>query len=427
MELVELYDKAKQLVEDVKKFSPQIADNNYFSICVITGNNDKVYAGVTGIRINQGEVINACSEYNAIMSMFADGCIIAKQLLIVSFADGNICRPCDECIKLLYKFDEINSQCDVAIAMDKIIKAATIVEPSEMIKENTNDSLTVEETPAFSEEPVSEEFSFEEKFEFDFDDAPATPVHTLADQNQEQKVVQQATSYPEQYQNPSQMMNQQFAQPNNVQGGYVQQPNYPYSQQQGYQQGYPYPQQQGYQQGYPYPQQQGYQQGYQQNYPQQNMQQGYPQQNGMNPQFAQQDMQQQAYSQQYPYAQQQPNQANFPNNAQPYPQSKVSSQPLQSVYPHTQASAYTSSHYMNNSIGSNSQPVGSVPLSGEGKSKFRQRLNKYIGDDAPIPTPSTSSSEDNISKEDAKKMNRDKKKMAKVNADFKKRMKDLGY
>lgn len=411
MELVELYDKAKQLVEDVKKFSPQIADNNYFSICVITGNNDKVYAGVTGIRINQDEVMNACSEYSAITSMFADGCVVAKQLLIVSFADGNICRPCDECIKLLYKFDESNSQCDIVVSMDKTVKAFTIVNPSEVIKEDTDNSLPVEENPAFSEEPVSEEFSFEEKFGFDFDDVPATPVHTLADQNQEQKT---SNPYPEQYQNPSQMMNQQF---NNMQGGYVQQqPNYPYSQQ-GYQQGYPYPQQ-GYQQGYPYPQQ-----GYQQNYPQQNMQ-GYPQPNGMNPQFVQQDM---AYSQQYPYAPQQPNQANFPNNAQPYPQSKVSSQPLQSVYPHTQASAYTSSHYMNNSIGNNSQPVGSVPLSGEGKSKFRQRLNKYIGDEAPIPTPSATSSEENLSKEDIKKMNRDKKKMAKVNADFKKRMKDLGY
>lgn len=417
---MELYNKAIGLVENVKKFDPQTADSNYLSLCVIVGSNDEVYAGVTGIRISHGKVMKACPEYSAFVSMLSDNCVTAKQLLTVSFVDGTVCRPCDDCIKMLYKADENNSQCDIALTADSAVKACNLVsleafrvssEASEKISH-----LPIEEAPTFAEEPVSEDLSFEEKFGFDFDDTPSTPVHTLAEQNQEQKQEQPINPYPEQYQNVPQGMNSQFVQPNNMQGGYVQQ--------QGYPQGYPYPQQQGYPQGYPYPQQQGYPQGYPYPQQQQGYPQGYPQQNGMNPQFIQPDMQQ--YSQQYPYGQQ-PNQASFPNNAQPYPQNPVNSQPLQSIYPHTQASKYTSSHYMNSSVRS-SQPVGSVPLSGEGKSKFRQRLNQFI-DEEPNPIPSTpvSPTEENFSKDDIKKMTRDKKKMAKVNADFKKRMKDLGY
>lgn len=422
MELVELYNKAIGLVEDVKKFSPQFVADDDFSLCVVVNADNEVYAGVTGVRISNGTVMKACSEYNAIMSMIADGHITAKQMMTVSFADGSICCPCRECIDMLYKADENNTQCEIAVSLESTVKACELRNEEVSVSAETVPDIPetahapIEEIPEFSEEPVSDSFSFEEKFGFDFDDTPAEPVPTLADQNQEVKNVQPEQTvnpYTEQYQNTSQQgMNPQFVQPNNMQG---------YSQSQGY----PYPPQ-GYPQGYPYPPQ-GYPQGYP--YPQQGYLQGYPQQNGMNPQFVQPDVQQ-GYSQQYTYGQQpnQPvNQGNFPYNAQPYPQNQGSSQPLQSVSPH-QPAPYISSRYINSSMGSSSQPVGSVPLSGEGKSKFRQRLNKFISEDAPVaPSAPVKPAEETLSKDEIKKMARDKKKMAKVNADFKKRMKDLGY
>lgn len=417
MELVELYNKAVVLVEDVKKFSPQTADDQNASLCVIVNGNGEVYAGVTGIRIANDKAVKACSEYNAFMSMLADGHINAKQMMTVSFADGSVCRPCSQCIDMICRVDENNAQCEIAVSKEESVKACELgsTEASDNELSETVHNF-IDEAPAFSEEPISDSFSFEEKFGFDFDDTPPeTPVPTLADQNQEPKTIQleqPVNPYPEQYQNAPQGMNPQFAQPNNMQA-YNQPQGYPYPQQQGYPQGYPYPQQQGYPQGYPYPQQ---------GYPQ-----GYPQQNNMNPQFVQPDMQQ-GYSQPYPYVQQpnQPvNQGNFMSNAQPYPQNPVSSQALQNVYPH-QPAPYTSSHYMSSS---SSQPIGSVPLSGEGKSKFRQRLNKFMSEDSPVipSTPVSKPAEESLTKDEIKKMARDKKKMAKVNADFKKRMKDLGY
>ncbi|MDE6678922.1 MAG: hypothetical protein K2K02_07760 [Ruminococcus sp.] len=418
MELLELYNKAMELVEDVKKFRPQIADNGDFSLCVVVNSNDEIYAGVTGIRISEGKVIKACSEYNALMSMLFDGHINAKQMMTVSVADGSICRPCSECMDMLYKADENNTQCEIAVTREESVKACELENMQTSmneISEPVNIHPPVEEVPAFSEEPISESFSFEEKFGFDFDDTPATPVQTLSPQNSEPENVQSeqpVNPYTEQYQNIPQGMNPQFVQPNNM-PAYTQSQGYPYQQQQGYPQGYPYPQQPVYPQGYPYPQQP---------YPQQN---NYPQPNNMNPQFVQPDMQY-GYSQQnyQPYGQQpvqSANQGNFPyNNAQPYPQNSISnSQPLQNVSPH-QSAPYASSR---------SHTIGSVPLSGEGKSKFRQRLNKFMGEESPVisPEPVRKSAEESLSKSEIKKLARDKKKMAKVNADFKKRMKDLGY
>lgn len=397
MELVELYNKAIWLVEEVKKFSPQIAESEDISLCVIVSGNEKIYAGVTGLRISDDTIKKSCSEYNALMSMIAEGQTIVKQMMTVAFYDGSVSLPCSECIDMLYKADENNTQCEIAVSVENSIKACELSN-AEVYEDTSETSSMIEEAPAFSEEPISDSFSFEEKFGFDFDDEPAAPVPTLADQNAEPQTVQQhyVNPYPEQqYQNiASQGINPQFIQPNNVQG---------YTQSQGY----PYPPQ-----GYP--------------------QQSYPQQNGINPQFVQPDMQQ-GYSQQnyQPYGQPvtpSVNQGNFSSNAQPYSQNPSVNQPLQSVYPH-QPAPYTSSRYINSSVGSSSQPIGSVPLSGEGKSKFRQRLSKFMNDDTPVSSsaPVSKPAEESLSKDELKKLARDKKKMAKVNADFKKRMKDLGY
>ncbi|MDE6833811.1 MAG: hypothetical protein K2J39_06175 [Ruminococcus sp.] len=408
MELIELYNKAFELVEKVKNFRSQTIEEKDSTLCVVVTESGNIYAGVTGIRISNGTVTKACAEYNALMSMLCDGVSCVRQMMTVSIADNSVCPPCSEAVDILCRISENNNQCEVAVSVDKAVKVCELDTVSAYSINNEvsaepayTPTSTFEEVPAFSEEPVSDTFSFEEKFGFDFDDTPSVPVepvHTLSEASQEQ--IQNPV--PEQPVMP-QGMNPQFIQPDNMQ-------NY---QSQSYQ----YPQQQMYQQGYPYPQQQGYP------YPQQNP---YSQQNNMNPQFIQPDnMQNYTQSQNYQQYGQPMNQGSFPYNPQPYPQNTIPSQPLNSVSPH-QPAPYVSHHYMNST---GSVPLGSVPLSGEGKSKFRQRLSKFVGEDSHMskPAPVSKPAEENLSKEELKKMARDKKKMAKVNADFKKRMKDLGY
>ncbi|MDE6092466.1 MAG: hypothetical protein K2G14_05155 [Ruminococcus sp.] len=429
MESVELYNKAVLLIEEVRKVSLQTADEKDASVCVIVTSNNEICAGVTGLKISDGKVSKACSEYNAIMSMIASGCVTAEKMITVSCADGSVCCPCGDCIDMLCRADEKNAQCEIAVSAESSVKAFELKnstdtpvfsEESPTVSEESPAVSLSENIPAFSSEPVSENLSFEEKFGFDFDDTPATPVPTLANQTESQPVYQQTTAsvpeqnnsfqFMEQYQSGGvqQNMDGQFVHPNfqpysqNMQNNYPQQP-----------------------QGYPQPQ----------------MYSGQMQQGGMNPQFIQpnmqqpysQNIQQQPYSQNmqggYPQPYSQPvnpsvNQGNFPSNANPYYQQQINSQPFQNVYPN-QSSMPTASPYQSSVNMSVSQPITSVTLSGEGKSKFRQRLSKFMSDDD-MPVSSVSK-EEGISKSDIKKQARDKKKMAKVNADFKKRMKDLGY
>lgn len=419
MELVELYNRAVLLIEEVRKFSGHTADEKDSSLCVIVSGNNEIYAGVNGLKISDGKVSVACSEYNAIMSMIASGCITAEKMMTVSFADGSVCIPCRECIDMLCKADENNSQCEIAVSAEHSVKVCELdTQTDEPVVPAESETVSVpEEIPSFSPEPVSESLSFEEKFGFDFDDTPAEPVPTLANQAKSQPVYQQTNTNVNEQNNSFQFMEQPA--PNNVQqsmnGQFIQPDVQPYSQPV---QNYP---SQGYPQMYPNQVQQG---GMNPQFIQPNMQQPYS--NNIQPQPYPQNMQ--GYSQ--PYAQQvspSVNQGSFPSNANPYYQQPVNSQSLQNVYPH-QPAAPVSSHYQNSGGVSVSQPLTSVPLSGEGKSKFRQRLNKFMNDDMPAaPVSKEESNVKSASMGDIKKQARDKKKMAKVNADFKKRMKDLGY
>ena len=100
MELVELYGKALELIEEVKKFRNQTTEEN-LSLCILVTDTDSIYAGVTGIRISNGEVTKACSEYNALMSMICDGIVCVRQMMTVSFDDKSVRIPCSECIDVL--------------------------------------------------------------------------------------------------------------------------------------------------------------------------------------------------------------------------------------------------------------------------------------------------------------------------------------
>lgn len=409
MELAELYNKAVLLIEEVKKVSSQTSISG---ICVIVNNSGKIYAGTDGLKITDGAVSKSSPEYNAVLAMLADGNTIAEKMINID-SDGAVYSPSGECVEMLMNANSENVLCEVAVSADKSVKICELNSQPTAEEEQTEATAEEEvqpepETPAvsetieFSEEPVSDSMSFEEKFGFDFDDTPSTPVPTLgSDSNNVETVIQPDNNGVPQQVMPNsypQQQPQQPVYPNNMSGQFVNMPSYPQPVQQGY--------------------------------PQQPVQSVYVQQGGytQQSQFIQPNQQYMQSGQQI-YAQ--PLQSNYSQQynsqpvAQPISQQGVqysNSQPLNSAYPQPQQPV--SSHYIN-AMASSSQ---SVTLSGERKSKFRQRLNKFMDDDMTSSTlPQSPVAEESLSKGDIKKQARDKKKMAKVNADFKKRMKDLGY
>lgn len=187
----------------------------------------------------------------------------------------------------------------------------------------------------------------------------------------------------------------------------------PYAQQYGQQQ--PYSQQYGQQP--PYPQQYGQQQSYPQQYGQQ--QPPYPQQYGQQQSYPQQYGQQQSYSQQY--------------GQQPYPQSQQQFTPNpQYVNPQAGAAQYasqplpgTQNLYDQNS---SSTMTASSPL--PGAASMPQSTPDVRSETAPRPKTYTEDSafgsEKPLSRAEMLRQAKEKKKMAKIDAEFKKKMRKRG-
>jgi hypothetical protein len=231
------------------------------------------------------------------------------------------------------------------------------------------------------------------------------------------------------------------------QGGYPQQGmGYP-------QQGMGYPQQGGV--GYP---QQGRQSGYPQQgmgYPQQGMQGGYPQQ-GMG--YAQQGMQggypqqgmgypQQGMQQGYP---QQGRQAGYPQQGMGYPQQGmqggypqqgVQQQPAQGgiypAYPQAQNAGGMTSMTMPG-VGQTSVQVNEIPSSTLSSTSVSQSARSKSIDDlikaaeavtknSPVAADDDDEDDGTMSREEMLKAAKQKKKNAKMNANFKKKMRDSGF
>lgn len=110
MEINALYTTAKAMIDVVKAERPDAVKGEDSSLCLIATDDEQLFTGITGVKINNTTVSTVCSEYNAIMSMLVENRINAKQMITVAF-DGKytIKKPCSDCIKLLYRINKANN------------------------------------------------------------------------------------------------------------------------------------------------------------------------------------------------------------------------------------------------------------------------------------------------------------------------------
>ncbi|MBR0483954.1 MAG: hypothetical protein IJJ69_04140, partial [Oscillospiraceae bacterium] len=102
MESKEFYNLAVKLMEDMKTKEPQLVSSSDSELCVlVTAEKQAVYAGVTSVKVNAGQIMRSCPEYNAIMAMIPDGETLVEKLVTVSFSSLEVSQPCAECLKLL--------------------------------------------------------------------------------------------------------------------------------------------------------------------------------------------------------------------------------------------------------------------------------------------------------------------------------------
>lgn len=149
MESKDFYNQAIKLMSDIKNIEPQLVSGSDSELCVLTTDKQTVYAGITSVKISNGQIMRACPEFNAIMTMIASGETAVEKLITISFSSKEVSQPCPECIKLLCDTNLDNKDTEIYVSPNQSSKA------SELCSSDT-DSKKAESAPATGFEAVSE-------------------------------------------------------------------------------------------------------------------------------------------------------------------------------------------------------------------------------------------------------------------------------
>lgn len=482
MENSELYNLAKQYADMIGKEKPEFVSDSESAICVIVDKNDQPVTGLTSVTVKGGQVELIPAETVAVRRFidYSDG-VAAGQMITIKFSDTKVVEPRKATLVMLAQANYSNGDCIVMVSEEESKALKEIVPVPEPVAAPAEEAPVVEENVPAAAEPSMEDLM--NGFDVDItEEAPAAeaPAETkkvgepaeFADgfsvDTTNPFFEEAATSPDSEVKTIDSGVKSMFDQPEDAtkqgaagfqipQGGYpqqgMQQGGYPQQgmgyPQQGRQSGYPqqgmgypqqgmqqsgYPQQgmgypqQGRQSGYPqqgmgypqqgmgYPQQgMGMQGGYPQQgmgYPQQGMQQGYPQQ-GMQRGYPQQGMQQG-----YPQQGVQQMQGVYPT-AKPYPQQTGGMQSMQ--MPGVGQTSVQRDQTGSTSIPTVSQNVKSTSVE-DIIAKAKAITSNSAADDDDIDDDDAP-----MSREDMLKAAKQKKKNAKLNSNFKKKMRDNGF
>ena len=427
MESKDFYYSAVNLMEEIKQLNPQLVSGSDSELCVLTTvDKQTVYAGVTSVKVNAGQIMRSCPEFNAIMTMIDAGESQVEKLITISFSTKEVIQPCEECLKLLYRTNPENKDTEIYVSPNQTEKASEQLAPppAEETSQPENAGNGFAEAAAAPPPaaamnkapknplPSAMDFNgFSDGGVGDFGFEAAEPQEE--EENQEQFEEKAAANQDNPFYEPPAMQNAapQTMAPNG-QPGYPQPgvPQQPYGQP-----GYPQPgvPQQPY--GQPgYPQQYAYGQ------PQQQYAYGQPQQQSYY--YGQQFQQQQpaygqpGYPQQQPYGGQQSiylrQQSVYVQPGQQGGQQSVYIQPGQQG---GQQSVYISQPAAHSQPVSSYYSQGVSPAKSDG-STFKNRLANFMDDE-----DTANGSDANVSKEEMLKQAKEKKKMARLDAEFNKK------
>ena len=104
----DFYNLAVRLMANISRVEPNLVSGHDAEMCVILTDQQHVYAGITGVRISNGQLMRACPEFNAIMSMVPAGESRVDKMITVSFANHSVSPPCEGCLELLLRVNADN-------------------------------------------------------------------------------------------------------------------------------------------------------------------------------------------------------------------------------------------------------------------------------------------------------------------------------
>ena len=465
MEISELYNLAKQYADMIKQTKPEFVSEGESAVCVIVDKNDQPVTGITSVTVKGGQVELIPAETVAVKRFIDNGeGVPAAQIITMMFKEDKVVETGKVTLAMLGQANPANGDCAVMTSETECTVLRDIVpvpEPEE-VPEASSEATSAEapsaeaaasaeansaepevsmedlmggfdvdtsneipESPAAKADstPVGEPAEFADGFSVD----ESNPFFEEASDQPDSDVVTIDSGVKTMFDHPDDATRQGAAGFQIPQGGYPQQ---------GMQSGYP---QQGMTGGY-------HQQG-RAAYPQQGMQGGYLQQGMGYPQQGRAAYPQQGMG----YPQQG---MGYPQQGAAYPQQGMGGYPQQGAAYPQQGMGYPQQGAAYPQQGMGAYPQGGMPMPGVGQtsvhiqdsydpsvpSSVAQNLKSLSMDDiaqlnnkaaqitSPSPAPAAKSDDDDeeeeapMTLEEMKKAASQKKKIAKNNAKFNKKI-----
>ena len=129
MESKNFYQQSIKLMNDIKNIEPQLVSGSDSEFCLLKTDKQTIYAGVTSVRIRDGQIMRACPEFNAIMTMIASGETAVEELITVSFNSKEVSQPCPECLKLLCDTNPDNKDTEIYVSPNQHVKTSELLSP----------------------------------------------------------------------------------------------------------------------------------------------------------------------------------------------------------------------------------------------------------------------------------------------------------
>lgn len=135
MDLQELYNAAASVMENLRAAGGSYAISENSAVCVLLTRNGRIYSGFTGTAIENGMMKNSCPEYNAVVSMMTDGETCISKMMTVLFKNGEVVLPCEECRNLIMRINSENRMCEVAISKSGTISLGILMPNTEVMQQ----------------------------------------------------------------------------------------------------------------------------------------------------------------------------------------------------------------------------------------------------------------------------------------------------
>lgn len=171
MDLQEMYNTAVGIIENLRTAGGNYSVSENSSVCVLVTASGRMYSGITGTALDNGIVKNTCPEYNAVVSMMTDGERRIEKMMTVMFRNGEVVLPCEECRSIIFRMDSENCNCEIAVSKSGTIKLGVLMPNSSPTPQPVNNNFAPP-PPAPAPAPAPESPSDFDDFGFDMEETP---------------------------------------------------------------------------------------------------------------------------------------------------------------------------------------------------------------------------------------------------------------